>query len=77
MNSLACPHCERPMLVANRDGTKLKARTRMVVLHKSGAVEVNCQHCRLGVLLPVSVLSDPLKKADPPRYVLPGIEPIP
>ncbi len=37
--------------MARQAGDRLKLRTRITVLHKSGDVEVNCQHCGGGVVL--------------------------
>lgn len=51
---LACPHCG---VSAARPGTdRLRFPTSCVVLHKSGAVGVNCHACGNEVLLPVRVL---------------------
>lgn len=67
---LACPHCEQPVFTLT--GDRLKARVSILVLHKSGAVEVNCRHCKRGIILPLAM--EPilaLKKADTPRLVVP------
>lgn len=67
-----CPHCDKPMVKAF--GLKLKIPTSMVVLHKAGDVEVNCPHCKAGVLLPLTVTTGGLRKAAPPKLRL-GISP--
>jgi len=43
----------------------------MLVLHKSGEVEINCRRCKHGVLLPLTLASGAfvLRKAEP-RYVV-------
>lgn len=64
---LDCPHCGKPVLRVTLDGQRLKARTPIVVLHKSGAVEINCESCKKGVLLPARVTGEPLRKAEGPR----------
>jgi len=53
------------------DGQKLKARTRVLVLHKSGAAEINCEACGRGVLLPLTLSPGDmaLTKAAPPKFV--------
>ena len=65
-----CPHCSSPVFVPTGDGQKLKARTRILVLHKAGGVEINCGSCGKGVLLPLQVVEGiALRKADSPRLV--------
>lgn len=66
-----CPHCARPIFRKSADGAKLKARTKILVLHKSGDVEINCASCGKGVLLPLQAVgSEPeLRKAGLPRFV--------
>ena len=54
---IACPHCQGS-LFRKSTGGRLKARTRIIVLHKSGEVELNCGVCRKPVLLPVAFRSD-------------------
>lgn len=49
----SCPHCNA-VILSERDG-RAKLRTAIVVLHKSGDVEVNCPSCRRAVLLPCVV----------------------
>jgi DNA-directed RNA polymerase subunit RPC12/RpoP len=71
-----CPHCGHAVLRKGSRGDKLKARTSMLVLHKSGDVEVNCPHCRRGVLLPLSFADSlfkggfTLRKAYAPRLIV-------
>lgn len=71
---LACPHCAVPLFRASLDGSRVKARTSILVLHKSGEVEINCPSCSKGVLVPLTPAPGPvmLKKAEatPPRYVV-------
>lgn len=65
-----CPHCARPIFRKSSGGEKLKARTKIVVLHKSGDVEINCGSCGKGVLLPLRVVDGAgLRKAEGPRFV--------
>jgi hypothetical protein len=71
---LACPHCAALLFRASLDGSRVKARTSILVLHKSGEVEINCQSCRKGVIVPLVPAPGPvmLKKAadaPPPRLV--------
>lgn len=50
---------------------RLKARTSIVVIHKSGEVEINCEHCRKGVLLPMQIDARfELKKAKVAHFVI-------
>lgn len=67
-----CPHCGNPVFKSSSNGTKLKAKTSMIVLHKSGEVEINCGHCRKGVLVPLQPVGNPqpLQKANAPRLVV-------
>jgi hypothetical protein len=73
--SNACPHCAQPIF--REVGPKLKARTTMLVLHKSGAVEINCGACGRGVLLPLERPASgalELRKAETapaPRLIVP------
>lgn len=66
-----CPHCTQSMFKSSADGLKLKAKTSMLVLHKSGAVEINCGACGRGVLVPLQATEGPfeMRKADEPRFV--------
>ncbi len=55
----------------SKSGDRLKARTRILVLHKSGAAEINCQHC--GHALTIGKLDTPLqleKTIQSPRLVI-------
>lgn len=67
-----CPHCGSAVFKAASDGRKLKARTKILVLHKSGEVEINCSRCGRGVLVPLQASDGPmeLQKADMPRFVV-------
>lgn len=71
---MICPHCSEAVFRATPDAEKLKARTTMLVLHKSGGVEINCARCGHGVLLPLQLSDGPfeLKKAssDAKRLVI-------
>lgn len=54
MNSdkhLCCPHCARPIFRKSSSGARYKAKTSIVVLHKSGDVEINCGSCKRAVIL--------------------------
>jgi hypothetical protein len=54
MNSakhLHCPHCDRPIFRKSSSGARYKAKTTIVVLHKSGDVEINCTACKRAVIL--------------------------
>lgn len=68
-----CPHCKNPVFRQSNGGSKLKARTSMLVLHKAGEVEINCGCCGKGVLVPLAVNDDSLvmKKASHPKLVVP------
>lgn len=67
---LGCPHCGQSVFRPSQ-GTKLKARTTMLVLHKSGEVEINCGNCRAGVLIPLKLAGEfKLRKAERPRFVI-------
>lgn len=71
----SCPHCGRAVFRKAARAEKLKASTRIVVLHKSGDVEINCPHCSKGVLLPLAQTADffggqaKLRKAHTPRLI--------
>lgn len=72
MSALACPHCGDALFRGAADGSRLKARTSMLVLHKSGDVEINCAACKRGVLLPLSPIKDaPLRKATETKFIVP------
>lgn len=65
-----CPHCKQPLF--RKSGDKLKARTKILVLHKSNEVEINCIRCGKGVLLPFKVnKSEEVRKATPQRLFVP------
>ena len=57
-SQLACPHCGIEVFRKSANGSRLKARTPVVVLHSSGELEINCASCRRGILLPVVLKSD-------------------
>lgn len=70
-NPFGCPYCGEPIFRSAAAGERLKAPTSMLVLHKSGEVEINCRHCKHGVFLPL-VLHEgafELRKSEP-RYVV-------
>ncbi len=48
-----CPHCNSAIFSLSKDGERLKALTTVIVLHKSGVVEINCPRCKNGVILPL------------------------
>jgi len=48
-----CPHCNHKLFRLSKGGQKLKVATTVLVLHKSGEVEINCPKCKLGVLVPL------------------------
>lgn len=50
---LQCPHCEQTVFRKSTSGTQLKARTTIMVLHKSGEVEFNCAACKRAIILPM------------------------
>lgn len=68
-----CPHCGQPIFRKSAGGQKLKARTKILVIHKSGEAEINCSSCGKGVLLPLRVVEGEieLRKAELPRFVVP------
>jgi len=69
---LDCPHCGKQLFRASKDGSRVKARTAILVLHKAGDVEINCPECHRGVLVPLVASSAPitLRKADAPKLVV-------
>lgn len=69
---LDCPHCGALMFRASKDGSRVKARTSILVLHKGGDVEINCAECGHGVLLPLTPATSSvgLRKADAPKLVV-------
>jgi hypothetical protein len=61
-----CPHCNVSVMRLSQNGQKVKLPTSCLILHKSGAVEVNCPACKQGILLPLVVQGEiTLKKAHP------------
>jgi len=64
-----CPHCGKPVFRLNPDGTKIKAATTCLIIHKSGEIEINCPKCKLGVIVPLVTKTEgmTLKKAKPHR----------
>jgi len=58
-----CPHCAQPIFRKSSDGGRLKARTRVLVLHRSGDAETNCPGCGEAVVL--GRLEVKLRKAQP------------
>lgn len=64
-----CPHCAQPVFRKSADGTRLKARTSILVLHKAGGIEINCPSCRGGIVIPVAPVEGALQKAHVPRFV--------
>lgn len=60
-----CPHCSKAIFKMSEDGSRLKAPTTMLIMHKSGGIEINCGHCKQGVILPLQAIQGDvtLKKA--------------
>ena len=50
---LQCPHCEKTVFRKSTSGASLKTRTTIMVLHKSGEIEVNCVACKRAIILPM------------------------
>lgn len=72
MTPFSCPHCQASIFKSSGDGAKIKARTSVIVIHKSGGVEINCQSCRQGVILPLAMAAKwELQKAVSRRLTLP------
>jgi hypothetical protein len=46
-----CPHCHHPVFRVSRNGDRAKARTPILVLHKSGEAEINCPNCKKAVIV--------------------------
>lgn len=69
---MQCPHCKAAVFSASADGQKLKARTSILVLHKSGDVEMNCPSCKHAILVPLKHSDGPfeLRKATEPKFVI-------
>ena len=67
-----CPHCSKAMF-KSRDGKVSIARTTYIAMHKSGEIEIRCDHCKRGVLLPLKVEEGELRKAVPKqKHVIRG-----
>ena len=59
------------MLKRSADGQRLKVPTTCLVLHKSGDVEINCQHCKQGVIVPLQLdTSGTIRKSTYTRHTL-------
>lgn len=73
---MKCPHCGCQMFQLAKSGLKLKMRTRILVLHKSGDVEVNCPSCHRGVLLPLQAKPGitEVRKALAPKLVIASLD---
>lgn len=67
---MKCPSCQNSVFVLSNDGERLRAATTMVILHKSGEVEINCPTCKNGVILPLAVTGSTLKKGRAYRPVV-------
>lgn len=52
-DNLHCPHCHQPVFKKSNGGSRYKARTTIMVLHKGGDVELNCAACKRAVILPM------------------------
>lgn len=67
---IKCPHCDTSIFQANGRGDRLKVRTRILVLHKSGEAEINCPNCHQPVT--VGKMDEiRLKKAFPhPKFII-------
>jgi uncharacterized C2H2 Zn-finger protein len=57
-DELKCPHCEGQVFRKSNSGNRYKARTAIVVLHKSGELEINCASCKRAIILPTVFRSD-------------------
>lgn len=46
---------------------RLRARTSMLIIHESGQAEINCEHCKKGVFMPLTLSEGPfeMRKAEP------------
>lgn len=69
MTAHACPHCGQDVFRAGSG--KIKARTTMLVVHKSGDAEINCGSCGRGVIVGTVAVAESLRKAEAPRPVVP------
>lgn len=48
---MICPHCSKPIFRKSNSGDRLKARTRIIVLHRNRNVEFNCPECGNGIMV--------------------------
>lgn len=48
---IECPHCRAVLMRKSSEGNKLKARTSMCIMHRTGEIEINCGSCGKGVML--------------------------
>jgi len=61
---LHCPYCDKPVFRKSSSGDRLKTKTTIMVLHKSGALEFNCSACKRAIILPMQFRSEiKLRKA--------------
>lgn len=69
---MKCPACNGRVFRKSEDGTKIRARTRVLVIRKSGEVEINCSTCKTPLVLPLELKDGPfnLEKAQAPRLIL-------
>ena len=66
-----CPHCQEPIFLKSAGGTKLKARTNILVLHPtSHEAEINCLRCGGAIVL--GKLEVALRKARPRLVIRPA-----
>jgi hypothetical protein len=63
-----CPHCDKPVFELSKG--RLKARTRIVVLHKSRAIEINCSSCGGAVTMGRMEEVRLEKAAQSPRFIV-------
>jgi hypothetical protein len=57
-DELQCPHCNGQVFRKSKSGSRYKARTSIVVLHKSGDIEINCASCKRAIILPATFKTD-------------------
>ena len=57
-DELQCPHCDVQVFRKSKSGSRYKARTSILVLHKSGDVELNCPSCKRAIILPATFKTD-------------------
>jgi hypothetical protein len=74
---MQCPFCKSAVFEPSRDGHRLKAKMRVLVIRKSAVgdevdIETNCLSCRQPIVLPLVLAEGPLviRKADAPRLIL-------